>query len=407
MARNAEPAPSDLGGLLDLLVEGLGGLCSLVIFAWAASKALTPGFVSEFINHSRLIVNLQSLGVPPYSLWYFLQKTITGSDHREQVLVASGLLLLGGMALLKGVVYTALLRISRLQRLTCLLGGILLGTAVALPIPWVQRLSPVVQGPTLYLGTIPANTFMSSTQLVANIGAVLAFYGLQRWARWPTGASFGMMILTALLATLAKPGISLPILTGIVASIALCCWQQRALGPASLWQLAISTALLLTPAIVIRHFFFSGAGWLKTKAVLAPLETWHQFSAQIPIDLIASYAFPGLTLALLLLHFRQRQSWREQSLSLLRGLLPCWIAALAALLIFVLFAEQSQGQFQYSGNFGWGAISANAGLHFASFIALFEMPTIGYRIPALMVLLAESVGGFNWISHYAATGSFL
>jgi hypothetical protein len=406
VGKRGEPSPWELSGLADLLVASLGGVCSLVIFAWAAARAQLPGFNSEFINHSLLLDKLESQKAPLYSLWYLLQKLIVGSDGRDQVLVGAGLLLLGCMATLKGVILTGLLRSARLQRFTCLIGGILLGTAIALPVPWLQRISPIINTQTHYLGTIPANTFMSATQLVANIGTTLAFFGLQLWGRNPSASSFWMMILTALLASIAKPGISLALLVGIGGTLALSCWRARAIRADQCWQLLISIALLLSPAIMIHHFFLSGHGWLKIKAVLSPLTIWRAYSGQIPLDLLSSYAFPLLALLMILLYSWRMRATIAGNMSTLRGLLPCWLASLAALLIFVLLAEQDNTGYLYNGNFIWGAISANTGLHLVSLIAILELPGLPYRLPPIIALCAEACAGILYISEYAASGSF-
>lgn len=377
-----------------------------MIFAWAAARAQTSGFNSEFIHHSLLLDKLESQKTPLYSLWYLLQKLIVGNDGRDQVLIGAGLLLLGCMATLKGVILTGLLRSARLQRLSCLIGGILLGTAVALPIPLLQRISPIINTKTNYLGTIPANTFMSATQLVANIATTLAFFSLQLWGRSPSGSSFWMMILSALLATIAKPGISLALLVGIGGSLALSCWRARAIRADQGWQLLISITLLLSPAIAIHHFFLSGHGWLRIKVVLSPLTTWSAYSAQIALDLLSSYAFPLLALLMILLYSWRFRTTIASDIPMLRGLLPCWLTSMTALLIFVLFAERDNTGYLYTGNFIWGAISANAGLHLVSLIAIVELPGLTYRLLPIVVLCAEACAGFLYILEYAASGSF-
>ena len=326
MSKNEEFVPkSELSGFANVLLLSLGGICSLIIVAWPASRVLTPEFKGELLNHSHLLGEMESKNVPIYSIWYFLQKLIVGRDLREDVLTASGLLLIGAFGFMKGVFLTSFLKLSRFNNLQSFLGGILLGTAVAIPIPFLQRISPLANMniPTEYLGTIPANTFMSATQLVANTFVLPAFFMLQLWARSQSKATTQAMILTCLLATLAKPGIALALLIGIIGHSVYLTFRDKYISLARILPVVVSIFLLLAPTIVISHYYMSGHAWMKLHAVLAPFHTWQTFSAQIPQDFIASFAFPISVLISLCIELLAHSNNREIQ-SRLVSLFPCW-----------------------------------------------------------------------------------
>lgn len=393
-------------GLINVLVTSLGGLCSLIIFSLPASKLLTTGFESELGNHSHLLKSLEANHAPLYSAWYFLQKIIVGSDLRNSVLTASGLLLLGGFALLKGVLLTGLLQSSGFSNIKSLLGGILLGTAVAMPLPFIERYSPMLQAKTQYLGTIPANTFMSATQLVANVGVLPAFYALQLWGIRRGRSNYFIVLITCLIATAAKPGIAPALLVGIVGCTAMMSWHSRKITAKQLWQLVIASALLLTPSAVISHFYMNGSGWRNTEAVIDPLATWQAFSSQIPVDLLSSFAFPITVLGLLLITSRINETHKKITQISLLGLAPCIFTTLASLVFFVVFAEKVNEAFVHSGNFIWAAISANAGWHLTSLVAMRSLTPKSQAL-ATFVLSLEAIGGIKYIMGYAHTGSYL
>lgn len=405
--RDEIKSSDEYNGLVEILILSLGGLCSLVIVSWPAARALVPGFSSEFVNHSHLLKDLQAQGIPPYSLWYVLQKVIIRSDLRDTVLIASGFILIGGFALLRGVILTGLLRSARFNPAASLIFTVALCTAIALPIPFVDRSSIRFGDNTNYIGTIPANTFMSATQLVGNTGVLLAFFGLQLWAITPQPLTYRLMLLTSLLAILAKPGIAPGLLVAIVSTIALSCWRSRSFRSRDWWQAVIAIVLLLIPVLITSHFFLDGKSWLNIKTVFAPLDTWRGYSNQIFIDLVASFAFPLVVAVCLGLRFLHCPPWRSQGKSILWGLLPCWIATATSLAIFSLLAETIEGKIYFSGNFIWGAISANGGLHLASLIAMQKLPFGCYWLIAGAILALEAIGGFSYILNYALTGSYL
>lgn len=403
---NGESQKDGYQGLGNIVLLCLAGLCSLVIFAWPASRMLTPDFSSELVRHSQLLRSLEQQQAPPYSLWYLLQKLIARDNLSEHVLLASGLLLIGSFATLKGFLLTGLLRSSRFGAIQSLVGGLLLGTAVAMPLPMMERISPMYQMKTQYLGTIPANTFMSATQLVANVGVLPAFVGLQLWCLKPTRKGYAIMLSLCMLATISKAGIAPALLAAIICCSIVHCWQSGSWQLQSLWQILIAAALLLTPSAIVSHYYMSGGGWMNIQAVLAPFATWKAYSAQIGIDILSSLAFPLMVLAALIMQWKHERGNCDRSTTALMGLLPSIIATTTALLIFILIAEKVNGAFLHSGNFIWAAISANAGWHLTAFISLKSLDPSRTIVP-IIILLLEAAGGLSYIWNYMHTGSFL
>ena len=209
--------------LLDLGMLIVAGMLSFIVFARVPVHALSSNFLSEFKNHATLLPTLESTGTPPYSLWYTLQQLLVGENREEVVLLNAGWLLLGALAVLKGVVLTGALFATSASRLQALIVGILArhGGGVSDP---VSRAPLEADGRAVhYLGTLPPNVFMSSTQLMANTAAVAAIVTLALWFQRPTTARFTSMVLTGLVATLTKPGIA-PALLATVA-MCRCCWS--------------------------------------------------------------------------------------------------------------------------------------------------------------------------------------
>ena len=157
--------------LLDVGMLIVAGMLSFIVFARVPVHALSPGFMGEFKNHSLLLPSLEATGTTPYSLWYTLQQVLVGRNREELILLNAGWLMLGALAVVKGVVLTGVLFTTSASRVQALFVGFLLGTAVAFPIPFLERHSRLTAGPVHYLGTLPPNVFMSATQLMANTAA--------------------------------------------------------------------------------------------------------------------------------------------------------------------------------------------------------------------------------------------
>jgi hypothetical protein len=150
----------------------------------------------------------------------------------------------------------------------------------------------------------------------------------------------------------------------------------------------------------------SGNGWLSIKAVIAPLATWQAFSSQIVVDFLTSFAFPLTVLALLFISSKTSESRLKPVKTTLSGLAPSIFTTVAALLMFICFAEKSNGSFLHSGNFIWAAISANAGWHLTSLIALKSLRPRSQAL-ATAILCLEAIGGLKYVTGYLNTGSFL
>jgi hypothetical protein len=390
----------ETGRLLDLAMLIAAGMLSFIVFARVPVHALAPDFKGEFKNHSLLLPTLESTGTTPYSLWYTLQKLLVGHNRDEVVLLNAGWLLLGALAVVKGVVLTGVLFMTSYSRLQALVGGFVLGTAVAMPIPFLERHSRLTDGPVHYLGTLPPNVFMSATQLLANTSAVIALVTLALWFQKPTNARFISMTLMGLLATLAKPGIAPALIatTGVL-SLVLVRSRRQDVRTAAL-RLLLVGVLLGLPLLGAYRGFESGGAFLGLHSELRPFVTWTAYTNRWLIDLIASWAFP---IAVVIVVFATRNATRTRG----EWLIPAWSVALIATLMFALLAEvNSKGELVYAGNFAWGAMAATSGLYVVSAIAIHGIPWKVRWIPVL-VLLLQAIAGLHYINGYIKTGSFL
>ncbi|MGD9702367.1 MAG: hypothetical protein AB7Q42_01080 [Acidimicrobiia bacterium] len=386
--------------ILDLGLLITAGLLSFVVFARVPVHALSPGFQGEFRNHSLLVTSLESDGSTPYSLWYVLQKALVGGNRDELVLLNAGWLMLGALAAFKGIVLTGALLATSASRLQALIVGFLLGSAVAFPMPWLERRSRLREGPVNYLGTLPPNVFMSATQLMANIAAVVAVVTLTLWFQKPTSARFATMASSALLATLAKPGIA-PALLATVALLTLLSVRARRqdvrTGVASL---LIVGFLVGIPLLGAYSSFMTGRGRLGLHSELRPFDTWTTFTNQWFPDLIASWAFPIVVIGVLWVSRNASPTRRE-------WLIPAWSMAAISTLMFALLAEVNrEGKVIYAGNFAWGAMAATSGLYVVSAIALHGIPWRIRWMP-LAVLTVQAITGLHYLNRYIDTGIFI
>ena len=390
----------ETGRLLDLGMLITAGLLSFIVFARVPVHALSPGFQGEFRNHSLLLKSLDSEGATPYSLWYNLQQALVGGNRDEVVLLNAGWLLLGALAVVKGIVLTGVLFATAASRLHAVVVGFLLGAAVAFPIPWLERRSRLREGTINYLGTLPPNVFMSATQLIANIAAVVAVVTLALWFKSPTGARFVAMAGTGLVATLAKPGIA-PALLATVGLLSLLSVRARRqeIGAAGAGVLIVGLVIGL-PLVGAYRGFMSGQGWLELHSELRPFDTWTAFTSQWFPDLITSWAFPIAVVGVLWASRHATPARRE-------WLIPAWSVAAVATLMFALLAEvNGEGEVVYAGNFAWGAMAATSGLYAVSAIAVHGIPWKIQWIP-LAVLTVQAITGLHYINVYIDTGVFI
>jgi hypothetical protein len=278
--------------------------------------------------------------------------------------------------------------------------GFLLGTAVAFPMPFLERHSTLAAGPVHYLGTLPPNVFMSSTQLMASTPAVVAVVTLALWFQRPTGARFTGVVLTGLLATLAKPGIApAHLMTVAILSLLLVRSRRQEVRPA-VARLLIAGLVIGFPLLGAYRGFMSGAGFLDLHAEVRPLVTWTAFTDQWYPDLIASWAFPLVVVGVL-------WSTRNVTAARLEWLLPAWSVTLISTLMFALLAEvNGAGQVVHAGNFAWGAMSATGGLYVISAIALHGISWRIRWIPTA-VLALQAIAGLRYIDLYIGSRHYL
>ncbi|MCU1500238.1 MAG: hypothetical protein JWM47_4191 [Acidimicrobiales bacterium] len=378
----------------------VAGLLSFVVFARVPVHALQTDFQSEFVHHALLLRTLDSDGSTPYSLWYVLQQALVGSNRDQPVLLNAGWLMLGALAVIKGIVLAGALLATSISRLRALVLSFLLGCAVAFPMPWFDRRSRIWAGPVHYLGTLPPNVFMSSTQLMADIAAVLAVLTITLWYQEQTTVRFASMAACGLLASAAKPGMA-PALLGsfLVLSVIAVRSGRMPLRRAAV-RAAVGGIVIGLPILSAYTTFMTGKGTLALHAEIRPFDTWTTFTNQWFPDLVASWAFPLVVLVAL---WTQRKSSTEPR----KWLMPAWLVAVMSTIMFALLAEVDHtGKAFYAGNFAWGAMAANSGLYVVSVIAIMRMPWSVKWLP-LTVLAVQATAGILYVNHFIDTGVFI
>lgn len=359
------PIDAELAGLKHLYALLGAGIISFFLTSRVPVQ-MNTGLGGEFFNHSTLLPSLEESGVTPYSLWYWGQILLVGESREQQILLNAGLLLIGFLTFAKGVVLTGVLVAFSMKPLPAVVLGSLLGVAVALPTAQFERWSPLAGESTSYLGTLPPNVFMSAFSLIQ---------------------------------VLAKPGIAPPWLVAVVFLALAMCYSRR-ISIRDGFLLGVFT--VLPPGLVMLFTYrqyMAGSGPLRLSSQLMPLEIWTYYTDQWFVDLLASWAFPIATTVSLIFY----KGVKDMSFQFL---IPAWLLALVAVLVFALLAEvDGSGNVAYSGNFGWGAMSATAGLYVVTAIATTQLPW-RFAIAPFIVLGVQSVAGFMYINQYVATGRY-
>lgn len=399
--------PHVLGETWNFLTLTLGGLLSFLLMAMVVVHVGETGFASALLfrkqpQHFDLLPVLRERSWWLYSAWYYLQGLLVGPTPSRQLLINSGLLLIGALSMIKGVVLTGICMASGFSRLWSLVFGFLLGTAIAFPVAQDWG-SP-------YIGTIPPNVFMSATQLLANTGAVLCVFCLTIWLKNPNRQILVLASVTAMVSAVAKPALTPAYLVVLALLVAYQILTHRMRVSA-----AIKDALIigLVPALtVVLGFLPNYYGQdAPFKTVWAPGATWTTFNNMssshypasdfaIGFDLLRSLTFPIAVVAAVAIG-------RRLSKEMIRTLFPAWLILIVATSVFVVLGEASaKGTLFFAGNFMWGAVAANAALYVMSLIALRGLPLRITAVP-ILVLFLQCVGTGLYFHQWIDTGSFL
>ena len=405
--QTAPITPYVVGQTWNFLTLTLGGLLSFLLMGVVAVHAGETGFASAFVHgkqpqHFELLPVLRERSWWLYSAWYYLQGLLVGPNPSRQLLLNSGFLLVGALAMAKGVVLTGITMASGFRRWWSLAFGFMLGTAIAFPVPQDWG-SP-------YIGTIPPNVFMSATQLLANIGAVLCVFCLTIWLKNPNRQTLVLASVTAVVSAVAKPALTPAYLVVLALLLA-----YQVLAHRMRVVVAIRDAVIigLIPAVtVVLGFLPNYAGQdAPFKTVWAPGATWaafHEMSSSqasanffsISFDLLRSLAFPLVVLAAVAIGRR----WSKDRIMTLA---PAWLIMIVATIVFSLLGEATaKGKLFFAGNFMWGAVAANAALFVMSLLALKGLPLKITALP-IVVLVVQCIGTALYFQHWLHTGTFL
>jgi hypothetical protein len=379
-----------------LLSIFFGGLICFFSYAWIAAIQAGKGITTDLIAHSTLLPKLESDGVL-YSLWYLLQKLIVLGNYDQNVLIASGYLLLGMLFFFKGAMIACLLSQVSKNFFSGIFVSSLIFLAAPIIIPGYIKLSPGFGISTMYIGDITPNTIHSATQHIANIFSIpcVLFFGL--YISNPTNWRLLISVLFTFLAVAAKPGIAPGILVAwVMGSFYL--YKIHALSKLRICTLFFVILVILSFVLWIKKGMLSGS-WMDTNSQINPLATWNFYSAYPWVDLVRSWLFPAVaTGALFFLKGGDQQSKILLSVS--------WTIAIVSLIPFILLSEVKDTTLVYPGNFIWGSIAATSALYFISAYVLMDKEIKVYIIP-LLVLFWSAYSGIIYFNTFSITKNYL
>jgi hypothetical protein len=358
------------------------GVLHHLIFSWPASRA-ADGFESDLLTHFTMLHTVLHDSPWAYSAFYYLLRAVTVGTSDPQLLIQAGFLVLGMIAVLKGVMTAGLLLNEGYRPVGAAAVATMLGTALALPLPvWMDH---------FYLGTFPPNTLGSATQPLANAMAILAAWGLCAWYERPDRRATLLLGLTGAASALAKPALT-PAWLAVVGVLAIVMWRRdrggrRLLGVAA--AMALPTATL-------------GVGFLLTfgdgAARRVRFREWSEFSTSLPIDLLRSWAFPIAVIVALAVTRRGSGA--------VRYLVPAWLMLLVGILQSQLLMDTDPSGVPIGyGDMNWGAVAATSGLYAVSAMALLRTSPRARLVP-FGVLGVQTAAALVHLHHWVRTGSY-
>jgi len=358
------------------------GVLHHLVFSWPASRA-GDGVESDLLTHFTMVHTVLHDSPWAYSAFYYLLRAVAVGTSDPQLLIQAGFLVLGMVAVLKGVVTAGLLMNEGYRPVGAAVVATMLGTALALPLPfWMDH---------FYLGTFPPNTLGSATQPLANAMAILAAWGLCAWYERPDRRSTLLLGLTGAASALAKPALT-PAWLAVVGVLALVMWMRSRDG----------RSLLATAAAVAVPVASLGIGFLLTfgdgAARRVRLREWSEFTASLPLDLLRSWAFPIAVLVALAVTRRRSGA--------LRYLMPAWMMVVVGILQSQLLVDTDPSGVPIGfGDMNWGAVAATSGLYAVSAMALLRTSPRARLVP-LGILGVQTAAALVHLHHWVQTGSY-
>jgi hypothetical protein len=257
---------------------------------------------------------------------------------------------------------------------------------------------------TMYLGQLPPNVFHNSTVVFLMPLALLLFWFSAQFLRRPDNRTILWVAVLGAINVAAKPSFVFPLLV----VFPLAALTRFRLRPA-LWK-AVGACVLITAALVTQYIYIyeSGAteriyrysaygGEATSHVTIDVLRVWSHFSENIPLSLLASFAFPLVALAVY-----RRRLWDYD--------LVRYAAALTAVSIVIFALLKETGVREFQANFAWQAMISNYMLFLTVLVRLWSLGTFqrwsARSATVAGTFAAHVAAGIAFLTYYFVNGSY-
>jgi len=242
---------------------------------------------------------------------------------------------------------------------------------------------------TFYLGQIPPNVWHNSTTIFVMPFALSLFWLSYKQLVEPAPRRILFIGALCVLNVFIKPSfffvfsLSYPLMLVRRFGLGRRMWRN-------LWPVVVGLIMLLVLYVLIYLLSFGSARVGESGIAIRPFSVWSRYSSNIPLSLVASFAFPITYLAFY---------WREVSKHLL--LQYSLLGSLISICIFVMLSET--GPREFHGNFGWQCIICNYILFLVTTVLFAEkVNTVGLRNwknkTILAAFLLHVLAGFLYLA---------
>lgn len=318
---------------------------SLIVYSHMIYMKITP---LDFEFHVKHLQNyIASNTFPAYPLYFICIYVLSLFSSSMELLLFSSAVVVSAATMIKFVLSYRIMgmlvgQANEEQHISIFDRSITLKNLLLLLSFALILMMPVFTGSDkFYLGKIAANNWHNSTSIFAMPFVLLLFYNSYLFLEKGDLKLLTTILILSILNILAKPSFFL-VFAVVFPIFSLIRFKFSTTFFQSIIPVFISGILLLFQYYLMYHQNTEALNGGTTAQGLAikPFHTWSFFSANIPLDLLASVLFPLVFFAC----YYQK---------LVNDLLFKYASTLfyVALLLFILVAENGVGEFH--GNFGW------------------------------------------------------
>ena len=232
----------------------------------------------------------------------------------------------------------------------------------------------------IYLGQISPTIWHNPTAILNIPFVILLFYFSIKFLKSLLMKDFFPVMILMLLVVITKPNYFLAYMP--VFLIALCYQLFRRQPHEGIGDRIAILVIAFLPVIILLFYEYMNVygGDKESSIIIAPLLVWRIWSANIPLSILVSVAFP---LSVTVLYFREIKKDSK--------VVMAWAVFLVALLQAALFAET--GTRMHHGNFCWGAEISLYILFLACGGYLMKQPKNRKRFYTMVILLLHFMSG--------------